>query len=98
MLRLALAGGPSSEWAWAGGARIGSWATFDPKHLQAPSPRRAARAKLQPGDPEIKPRLCWEAVDMTWEGSFMGVLGKNGVVKAGVLRVHIISGCRSWVS
>ena len=35
---------------------------------------------------------------MTWEGSFMGVLGKNGVVKAGVLRVHIISGCRSWVS
>ena len=24
-----------------------------------------------------------EVVDMTWEGSFMGVLGKNGVVKVG---------------
>ncbi|CAE7555392.1 unnamed protein product [Symbiodinium necroappetens] len=29
---------------------------------------------------EVKKHL--EAVDMTWEGSFMGVLGKNGVVKA----------------
>ncbi|OLP98000.1 hypothetical protein AK812_SmicGene19606 [Symbiodinium microadriaticum] len=33
---------------------------------------------------EVKKHL--EAVDMTWEGSFMGVLGKNGVVK--VVNVH----------
>ena len=45
----------------------------------------ASRLEHQPGDPEIK-ALLWEAVDMTWEGSFMGVLGKNGIVKAGVFR------------
>ena len=28
-----------------------------------------------------RPVAC-KAVDMTWEGNFMGVLGKNGVVKA----------------
>ena len=60
--------------------RLRSRATFDPDPELAFEPRRS-------GDPEIKPHLCWEAVDMTWEGSFMGVLGKNGVVKAGVLRV-----------
>jgi hypothetical protein len=26
-----------------------------------------------------------KVVDMTWEGSYMGVLGKNGIVKVGTL-------------
>ena len=26
-----------------------------------------------------------KVVDMTWEGSYMGVLGKNGIVKVGAL-------------
>ena len=30
-----------------------------------------------------------KVVDMTWEGSYMGVLGKNGIVKVGAL-MHLL--------